>query len=145
KTPMFVEFHTSKSVKEASHYFIGSRSQEVYYSRDNQEFAGNWGGKGAELLGLHGKVNDEAFARLCQNLHPITGEQLTARMRADRRPGTDITFSVPKSVSLAYARTKDERIIWALRQAVSETMREMEAEAATRVRKGGVEDGDRIT
>ena len=142
---MILQIHTSKSVKETIHYHTGRKSEEAYYSTDGQEFAGCWGGKGAEMLGLKGRVTDEAFASLCNNLHPITGKQLTPRMRSDRRPGFDCNFNVPKSVSLLYAWTKDERIIWALRQAQLDTLLEMQNEAATRVRAGGVEDGDRKT
>jgi len=142
---MNLRIHTSKSVKETIHYHTGKKSQEEYYSTDGQEFAGCWGGKGAELLGLKGCVTDEAFARLCSNLHPLTGEKLTPRMRGDRRPGFDCNFNCPKSVSLLYAYTHDDRIIQALRQAQYDTLMEMQERAATRVRSGGVKDGDRIT
>src|SRR5581483_1370939 len=77
-----------------------------------------------------------AFSRLLDNQHPFTGKQLTPRMRADRRPGFDITCDVPKPVSLAWAYTKDERIIRVLRETVDEITREMEKDAATRVRAG---------
>ena len=142
---MILRIHTSKSAKETIHYHTGNKTQEAYYSTDGQEFAGCWGGKGAELLGLSGRVTDEAFARLVNNRHPLTGEKLTARMRSDRRPGFDVNFNVPKSVSLLYAYTKDERIIRALRQAQLDTLLEMEEMAAARVRADGCKDGDRKT
>ncbi len=142
---MFVSIHTSKSADEATEYFLGLKSLEAYYSTDRQEFAGDWGGKGAEMLGLRGQFTDEAFSRLCHNLHPLTGEQLTPRMREDRRPGFDITFNVPKSVSLVWAWTKDERIIRALRQTDLDVLTAMQENAATRVRANGQKDGDRKT
>jgi len=142
---VILRIRTSKSVGETTQYYIGKKSQEAYYSTDGQEFAGYWGGKGAEMLGLRGRVTDEAFARLANNLHPFTGEQLTPRMRADRRPGFDVNFNVPKPVSLVYARTRDERIIWALRQAQFDTLLEMQEEAATRDRENGRKDGDKKT
>jgi conjugative relaxase-like TrwC/TraI family protein len=58
--------------------------------------------------------------------------------------GYDFTFSVPKSVSLLYAMSGDKGIIDAFRGAVDETMREMEAEMKTRVRKKR-QDFDRTT
>ena len=58
--------------------------------------------------------------------------------------GYDFTFSVPKSVSLLYAMSGDQDIMDAFRAAVDETMREMEAEMKTRVRKGR-QDTDRTT
>jgi conjugative relaxase-like TrwC/TraI family protein len=40
----------------------------------------------------------------------------------ERTVGYDVTFSVPKSVSLVYAMSSDKRIMNALRGAVNETM-----------------------
>ena len=106
-----------------------------YYS-EGQELVGLWGGKGAERLGLSGTVDKFSFERLCDNLDPRTGEPLTVRTRSERTVGYDFTFSVPKSVSLLYAMSGDQDILGAFRSAVDETMREMEAEMKTRVRKG---------
>lgn len=114
-----------------------------YYS-EGQELIGCWGGKGAEKLGLSGVVDKLSFERLCDNLHPTTARPLTARTRADRTVGYDFTFSVPKSVSLLYALSGDQEILDAFRGAVDETMREMEAEMKTRVRRKG-QDTDRST
>lgn len=114
-----------------------------YYS-EGQELVGLWGGKGAERLGLSGTVDKFSFERLCDNLDPRTGEPLTVRTRSERTVGYDFTFSVPKSVSLLYAMSGDQDILDAFRKAVDETMREMEAEMKTRVRKGR-QDFDRET
>src|ERR1051326_4385953 len=105
-----------------------------YYS-EGQELVGSWGGKGAFRLGLEGAVDQVSFERLCDNLHPSTGLPLTVRTRSERRVGYDFTFSVPKSVSLLYAMTGDQDILGAFRGAVDDTMREIEAEMKTRVRK----------
>lgn len=114
-----------------------------YYS-EGQELVGLWGGKGAERLGLSGTVDKDSFERLCDNRHPKTNEQLTSRTRTDRTVGYDFTFSVPKSVSLLYAMSGDEDILQAFRDAVDDTMKDMEAEIKTRVRKQG-QDKDRTT
>src|ERR1700686_4782682 len=114
-----------------------------YYS-EGQELVGSWGGKGASRLGLEGTVDKFSFERLCDNLDPRTGEPLTVRTRTERRVGYDFTFSVPKSVSLLYAMSGDQGIMDAFRGAVDETMREIEAEMKTRVRKGR-KDEDRTT
>jgi conjugative relaxase-like TrwC/TraI family protein len=114
-----------------------------YYS-EGQEIIGLWGGKGAERLGLSGTVDKESFERLCDNLHPTTGQPLTVRTRTERTVGYDFTFSVPKSVSLVYALNGDQGILEAFRGAVNETMREMEAEMKTRVRKE-LQDTNRTT
>src|SRR5258708_6236378 len=114
-----------------------------YYS-EGQEIVGSWGGKGASQLGLEGTVDKFSFERLCDNLDPRTGKPLTVRTRSERRVGFDFTFSVPKSVSLLYAMSGDQDILGAFRAAVDETMREIEAEMKTRVRKGR-QDTDRTT
>lgn len=114
-----------------------------YYS-EGQELVGSWGGKGASRLGLEGTVDKFSFERLCDNLDPRTGEPLTVRTRTERTVGYDFTFSVPKSVSLMYAMSGDQGIMEAFRGAVDETMREIETEMKTRVRRGG-KDEDRVT
>lgn len=114
-----------------------------YYS-EGQEIVGCWGGKGASRLGLEGMVDRVSFERLCDNLHPTTGEPLTVRTRAERRVGYDFTFSVPKSVSLLYAMSGDQDILEAFRASVDETMREIETEMKTRVRMNGAYE-DRVT
>lgn len=121
------------------HYFTQTASPKDYYSQ-NQETPGKWGGKGAERLGLAGEVSHEAFAALCDNLHPRTGEPLTVRTKAHRRVGYDLTFDAPKSVSVLQAFSQDNRILDAFHKAVDDTMREVEAKAQTRVRRQGHDD-----
>lgn len=135
----------SESAAQAKKYHGESMIREGYYA-DGQEMPGLWGGKGARLLGLSGEGGREAFMRLCDNLHPITGEKLTARMRQDRRPGYDFNFHPPKSVTLAYFWHKDKReaILKAFHDAVDRTMEDIERDAMTRVRSNG-RDEDRHT
>jgi len=118
-------------------------SKADYYS-EGQEIVGSWGGKAASILGLEGTVDKDSFDRLCENLDPRTGRKLTVRTRTDRTVGYDFTFSVPKSVSLLYALNGDQGIMDAFRASVDETMREMEVEMRTRVRRKGA-DIDRTT
>src|SRR5580704_15321741 len=123
------------SAKDAKRYYASAD----YYS-EGQEIVGSWGGEAARLLGLQGVVDKDSFERLCDNLDPKTGRQLTARTRTERTVGYDFTFSVSKSVSLLYAMSGDQDIMAAFRGAVDETMREIEAEMKTRVRMDGKDD-----
>lgn len=124
----------SQAVKS---YRAQELAQSDYYMKDGQQVAGQWHGLGAKVLGLEGKVDQESFDRLCDNLHPQTGEQLTARMKANRRVSYDFTFDAPKSVTLAYELGGDERVRVAFQEAVRETMGEVERAMAVRVRKHG--------
>jgi conjugative relaxase-like TrwC/TraI family protein len=133
----------SQNADAAKQYYGKSMVRDDYYS-EGQEIAGMWGGKAAERLGLTGTVDQESYFALCDNLDPNTGEKLTPRQKDNRRAGYDFTFSTPKSVSVIYELTGDDRILAAFRQSVKETMDEVEAEMKTRVRKSG-KDQDRVT
>lgn len=127
----------ARSVSYAQDYFEQVLTQGDYYL--GQEIAGNWNGKGVSALGLSSDqpVTKEQFNDLVAGKHPITGQSLTQRQRSDRRPGVDLTFSVPKSVTLAWAINDDERIAEVLREAVHETMqRDVEPLMQRRVRTG---------
>ena len=130
--------------KAAKDYFTEHLSKSDYYMRDSQEIAGEWHGRGAELLGLSGTVDKENYFRLCENINPLTGEQLTPRVKADRRVLYDFTFDAPKSVTLAYELGGDDRVMDAFRESVKETMGEMEDAMRVRVRKNGARE-DRQT
>lgn len=122
----------SKGVGQAKSYYTTAD-----YYLEGQELTGQWRGEGARRLGLEGNVAKSDWDRLCDNLVPKTGKRLTLRTDADRTVGYDFNFHVPKSVSLLYAMTRDERLLDAFRESVDATMHDIEAEMSTRVRKGG--------
>lgn len=127
---------------------------EGKYYAENQHVAGGWFGLGAERLGLQGKVGEAQFLRLCEGLHPTTGERLTHRMNtnrqnadgetvANRRVFYDFTISPPKSVSVV-AFLADDRILEKHDQAVKVAMAELEKFAESRLCKSR-ERGERLT
>lgn len=133
----------SKSARAAREYFDQSLRIGDYY-HEGERVTGRWYGIAAARLGITGDVTRKSFCALIDNRHPVTGEQLTPRMKTDRVPGFDFTFTAPKSVSVLYGLTGDERLIEALRQSVIDAMREVERDMKTRVREKGREE-DRLT
>jgi len=84
------------------HYF----SQDNYYTQEQGLEESAWFGQGAQALGLSGKVDKHQFAQLLQGhvagqeLGKLTRNEKSGASERDHRPGTDMTFSAPKSVSL---------------------------------------------
>jgi conjugative relaxase-like TrwC/TraI family protein len=130
----------------ATTYFDEHLSHNDYYTQTETQ-AGQWIGVGCERLGLQpGEVvTRDAFLKLCDNLHPDTGQQLTQTTIKDRRIFFDFQCAPPKSVSILAVTMNDQRIIEAHREASTLALRELERFAATRIRKGGIEDKDRVT
>ena len=128
----------------AESYFDEHLSHNDYYTQEQTKH-GQWLGIGAERLGLQpgGVVTREAFLHLCDNQHPLTGEQLTPQHFKERRVYFDFVCSPPKSVSILAVTMDDRRIIEAHKEASQLAMRELESFAAVRVRKGGIQEQDR--
>ncbi len=135
----------STSPDGAKKYFTQSLTRDdTGYYHEGQELAGTWGGKAAQMLNLEGMVSQKDYFALCDNRNPETGERISPRNKEGRRVGFDFTFSAPKSVSVLYELTGDERILDAHRDSYRETMAEMEPEMKSRVRVKGA-DHDRET
>jgi conjugative relaxase-like TrwC/TraI family protein len=131
--------HAQKDAATAKQYFGEHFAQADYYS-EGQRSVLQWFGKGVERLGISpvSEVAQEAFHRLCDNLHPVTGETLTSRRRQkDRRVCYDFTVSAPKSVSILALVFRDLRLLKAHEESAAIAMALMESLAGTRVRKGG--------
>ena len=104
---------------------------EDYYL-GGHEAKGRWAGAGAAALGLRGEVADEPLLRVLAGEHPATGDPL-GRVLASRRPGFDLTFSAPKSVSVLFG-IGDDRLRSTLQaahdEAVADALGYMERHAA---------------
>ena len=114
--------------------------RDGYYAKDDPEHksASAWAGKGAAELGLEGPVDPEVFKAVLDGRVPESGIRLG---RVDRegnrthRPGRDLTFSAPKSVSLVGLVGGDRRVVEAHDRAVAKTLAWVEADVAeTRLR-----------
>jgi conjugative relaxase-like TrwC/TraI family protein len=135
-----------KSRAGAESYFDEHLSHNDYYTQKATQ-QGEWLGIGTERLGLKmgGVVTRDVFLRLCDNQHPKTGEQLTPQHFRERRIYFDFVCSPPKSVSILAVTMNDQRIIEAHKEASQLAIRELESFAASRVRKGGIQEQDRVT
>lgn len=104
-----------------------------------------WAGKGAARLGLKSTCRLTDFESLCNGLDPANGKKLMVRDKGgQRRVCFFAQISAPKDVSVACLVGGDARILQWWEEAVRETVAEIEAVTATRVRKSGACD-DRTT
>ena len=76
---------------------------EDYYSQGSEATPSRWLGGAAAELGLSGAVDREDLLATLQGFDPRTGEALVQKAGVDRRYAFDLTFSAPKSVSIAWA------------------------------------------
>lgn len=128
-----------KNVEQAAHYFLG---QDNYYNESNTlaQERSQWWGQGAAALGLSGTVDAARFTELLQG-HLPDGQQLGKKVDGEllHRPGFDLTFSAPKSVSLLALLGEDDRIFKAIGRATDKVLSLIEREQAkTRSMKDGV-------
>ena len=102
--------------------------RDGYYAKDDPEHQrlSAWAGRGAAELGLEGAVDPDVFRTVLEGRVPDgSGKQLGRRGKDGElvhRPGRDVTFSAPKSVSLAALVGGDARVTGAHDRAVSRTL-----------------------
>lgn len=127
-------------------YYIDSVASgiEDYYTGTG-EAPGRWTGTSAQRLGLHGDVDAAQLRALLEGDHPLTGGPLVTSRRGPgpRVPGFDLTFSAPKSVSLAFGLGDAElsrEVRYAHEAAVDAALGYMERHAAVGRRgRGGAQ------
>lgn len=124
-----------------SYYLAQVASGLDEYYTGAGEAVGRWTGTGAPLLGLHGEVAGDDLRAVLAGLAPGTGltpngTQLKSHPR--RVPGFDLTFSVPKSVSVVWALGDpfvQTAVVESCEAALTEAMAWLEREACF-VRRG---------
>ena len=110
--------------------------RDGYYARDDPEHrsASAWAGRGAEELGLDGTVDPATLRAVLEGEVPDGSGQRLGRLDREgnlhHRPGRDLTFSAPKSVSLAAFIGGDARIVDAHDRAVARALEWFERNAA---------------
>ena len=120
-----------------------NRGAEDYYTESGHT-RGRWLGSGASELRLAGEVNEQTFDRLAAGFRPETDAALVQRAGGTHRPGWDLTFSTPKSVSVVWGiaeKEQREAIERAHTQAVERTLKFAEQQHLFVTRRGhnGVE------
>ena len=133
----------ASAAQGASYY-----ERDGYYAKDDPEHqaASAWAGKGAEELGLKGPVDPDTFRAILEGRVPDGSDTRLGRRGKDgeilHRPGRDLTFSAPKSVSIAALVGGDDRIVEAHDRAVTATLAWIEKNAAeTRMKDPGSSPG----
>lgn len=114
-----------------------------YYGKDDYYVTGEadspgltWGGQGAAKAGLSGVSTPEQFRAVLNGSHPSFNGGKMGEASDRHRPGWDLTFSAPKSVSLLALVGGDKRLMEAHRASVAVAMGYVEKHfAITRIRE----------
>lgn len=128
---------TYTSASRLSRYFGETENKHLYY-QSGTELHGGWDGLASSYLGLSGPVRSNDFRDLAQNRMPGSIKRLTQRNDKNRVSGWDITISLPKSLSVKFALTGDQKLLDIYRAGLSDQLQDMEKHAGTRVRRNGV-------
>ncbi len=103
-----------------------------YYTKADGQSPSHWHGTGASNLGLVGPVNAHTFEQVLEGNLP-NGTKLGRVIKGERvhAPGTDLTFSAPKSVSILALVDDRKALIEAHQKAVSAALDWIEKEVVT--------------
>ncbi len=117
-----LSIYTLKSASDAFNYY----QKGDYYTRDGVEGYSFWFGKGAESLNLAGTVDFDVFKELLEGRFP-DGSLMQNTARGEyHRPGYDLTFSAPKSVSILALIGGNKEILQAYRESINEVLAKIE-------------------
>jgi TrwC relaxase. len=119
---------TTSAIKKASgaaQYY--SNEDNYYLSEVDAKEASMWLGEGAARLGLSGKVEEKTLHDLLSSRLPndnVIGLQKDGTI--NHRPGYDLCFQAPKSVSILALDGGDKRLYDAHLAAIKETLKIIE-------------------
>ncbi|GFE71721.1 MobF family relaxase [Chroococcus sp. FPU101] len=106
-------------------------AQDNYYTQGDNLANSEWLGKAALSQNLSGQIQESHFLNAYQSLDP-NGQPLRRQQnysqnsKRHNRPGTDVTLSAPKSISVAALVFKEQEILEAHQAAVRSTMEYVE-------------------
>lgn len=123
---MTVSLWTISSPSFAATYY----GEENYNQNNPNQFErSQWHGRGADLLGLQGRVDVNMLTRIMKGetldgrcIGQRSNQSLQRALRMKHAPGIDLTFAPPKDVSLLYYLGKDERVVEAHASAVNKSL-----------------------
>lgn len=113
-----------KNVSEAGHYYAAT---DNYYTLEEGVEQSEWFGKGSTKMNLEGRVESSQFTALLRG--ELSNGEIIGKKVNDKilhRPGWDLTFSAPKSVSIMALIAGDRRLIEAHRNAVKTALSAIE-------------------
>ena len=130
---------TMAKIKNGGTYLSQHLTANDYYC-ENETVGGQWVGRGAEKLNLHGeiKAGDAAFEKLRNNRHPDGSGKLTPRDGNDRVKFFDFQCSAQKSISVMAVTMGDTRLLAAHDAAAVLAFGELERFAALQRGRGGL-------
>jgi conjugative relaxase-like TrwC/TraI family protein len=118
-------------------YYLRLAQEDYYFNKG--EPLGQWYGKGADQLGLTGRIDPIALRRLLDGFSP-DGRRALVQNPGDpnRQSGWDLTFNAPKSVSLIWALAPESvrREIEAIHEAALQRALDFLQEKAALTRRG---------
>ncbi|WP_250126317.1 MobF family relaxase [Chroococcidiopsis sp. CCMEE 29] len=127
----------TESEQEQSEYYTEAETQ----SETRKLTQAVWHGKGAENQGLEGNVKKEDFKEVFYGFKPGSQERIRGKKpnpEDQERLAEDLTFSAPKSVSMALHLGDDLRLFDAHTESVKEVLDEVEQRyATTRIQRNG--------
>ncbi len=130
-----LSIYTLKSASDAFSYY----QKGDYYTKEGTDAHSFWFGTGAKALGLEGTVDFLIFKDLLEGRFP-NGSLMRSTARGEyHRPGYDLTFSAPKSVSILALIGGNKEILQAYRESVEEVLAKIEQKyGACRNKKQGI-------
>lgn len=142
-----LSLHSLGTAGGGAERYYTALARDDYYTQGGEP-PGEWQGQGAAEWGLAGAVDATALQNVLQGFDGAGAHALTQEAGENHHAGWDLTFSAPKSVSVAWATTDDPTTRAAIqdaqRAAVAATVAFMEQHCAFTRRGHAGMDRERV-